>query len=205
MRLSVLCYDKTVQRLLFSVILSRKASVHSFWFNYHSSIPEPFQAEIYRKEKMLYDDLKQGLRLGKAMGQAIEDCIHLDILREFLLKHRGEVKQMILREYNRERHEQTLREEGRRQEREESVRILQKEREKHLQAVRQMLLQILQLKGMAMGHVAGWIQREDDPDVLQLWASFAADSDSVEILEKKILESRKENDGPKAGQESYPL
>ncbi|HJB08382.1 MAG TPA: hypothetical protein H9716_11065 [Candidatus Enterocloster faecavium] len=112
---------------------------------------------------------------------------------------------MILREYNRERHEQTLREEGRRQEREESVRILQKEREKHLQAVRQMLLQILQLKGMAMGHVAGWIQREDDPDVLQLWASFAADSDSVEILEKKILESRKENDGPKAGQESYPL
>ncbi len=205
MRLSVLCYDKTVQRLLFSVILSRKASVHSFWFNYHSSIPEPFQAEIYRKEKMLYDDLKQGLRLGKAMDQAIEDCIHLDILREFLLKHRGEVKQMILREYNRERHEQTLREEGRRQEREESVRILQKEREKHLQAVRQMLLQILQLKGMAMGHVAGWIQREDDPDVLQLWASFAADSDSVEILEKKILESRKENDGPKAGQESYPL
>lgn len=154
---------------------------------------------------MLYDDLKQGLRLGKAMDQAIEDCIHLDILREFLLKHRGEVKQMILREYNRERHEQTLREEGRRQEREESVRILQKEREKHLQAVRQMLLQILQLKGMAMGHVAGWIQREDDPDVLQLWASFAADSDSVEILEKKILESRKENDGPKAGQESYPL
>lgn len=114
MRLSVLCYDKTVQRLLFSVILSRKASVHSFWFNYHSSIPEPFQAEIYRKEKMLYDDLKQGLRLGKAMDQAIEDCIHLDILREFLLKHRGEVKQMILREYNRERHEQTLREDGRR-------------------------------------------------------------------------------------------
>ena len=65
------------------------------------------------------------------MDQAIEDCIRFDILKEFLLKHRGEVKQVILTEYNQERHAKTLLDEGRRQGREESARLLQKEREEY--------------------------------------------------------------------------
>ena len=65
------------------------------------------------------------------MDQAIEDCIRLDILKELLLKHRGEVKQVILTEYNEERHAKTLLEEGRRQGREESARLLQIEREEN--------------------------------------------------------------------------
>ena len=112
--------------------------------------------------------LNTGMKLGAAMDQAIEDCIRLDILKELLLKHRGEVKQVILTEYNEERHAKTLLEEGRRQGREESARLLQIEREEN----------------------ARLLQKEQDPKLLQLWISFAGDIDSAEELEKMILEKR---------------
>ena len=151
--------------------------------------------------------LNTGMKLGAAMDQAIEDCIRLDILKELLLKHRGEVKQMILTEYNQERHAKTLLEEGRRQGREESAKLLQKEREKnaqlqkenarllqkereqHIQTVRQLLLQVLKLKGLAADSITQRIQEEQDPKLLQLWISFAGDSDSAEELEERILHS----------------
>ena len=162
--------------------------------------------------------LGTGMKLEAAMDQAIEDCIRLDILKELLLKHRGEVKQMILTEYNQERHAKTLLEEGRRQGREESAkllqkereesakllqkeqeknaqlqkenaRLLQKEREQHIQTVRQLLLQVLKLKGLAADSITQRIQEEQDPKLLQLWISFAGDSDSAEELEERILHS----------------
>ena len=198
--------------------------------------------------------LNTGMKLGAAMDQAIEDCIRLDILKELLLKHRGEVKQVILTEYNEERHAKTLLEEGRRQgreesarllqiEREENARLLQKEREKsaqlqkeqeksaqllqkereksaqllqkeqeknaqllqkeqeknaqlqkerdqHIQSVRQLLLQVLKLKGLAAEPITRRILEEQDPKLLQLWISFAGDIDSAEELKKTILEKR---------------
>ena len=156
--------------------------------------------------------LNTGMKLGAAMDQAIEDCIRLDILKELLLKHRGEVKQVILTEYNEERHAKTLLEEGRRQGREESARLLQiereenarllqkeqeksaqllqKERDQHIQSVRQLLLQVLKLKGLAAEPITRRILEEQDPKLLQLWISFAGDIDSAEELEKMILEKR---------------
>ena len=187
--------------------------------------------------------LNTGMKLGAAMDQAIEDCIRLDILKELLLKHRGEVKQVILTEYNEERHAKTLLEEGRRQgreesarllqiEREENARLLQKEREKsaqlqkeqeksaqllqkeqeknaqllqkeqeknaqlqkerdqHIQSVRQLLLQVLKLKGLAAEPITRRILEEQDPKLLQLWISFAGEIDSAEELEKLILGKR---------------
>ena len=104
-----------------------------------------------------------------------------------MLKHRGEVKQVILTEYNQERHAKTLLEEGRRQGREENAKLLQKERDQHARSVRQLLLQILELKGLATEPIVRKIQEEQDPELLQLWTSFAGDSDSAEELEKKIL------------------
>ena len=71
------------------------------------------------------------MKLGAAMDQAIEDCIRSDILKEFLLKHRGEVKQVILTEYNQERHAKTLLEEGRKQGREENAKLLQKAQDQY--------------------------------------------------------------------------
>ena len=124
------------------------------------------------------------------MDQTIEDCIRFDILKEFLLKHRGEVKLVILTEYNQERHAKTLLDEGRRQGREESARLLQKEREQHARSIRQLLLQILELKGLLTEPIAQQIQEEQDPELLRLWTSFAGDSDSAEELEKRIQEER---------------
>ena len=155
--------------------------------------------------------LNTGMKLGAAMDQAIEDCIRLDILKELLLKHRVEVKQVILTEYNEERHAKTLLEEGRRQGREESARLLQiereenarllqkeqeksaqlqKERDQHIQSVRQLLLQVLKLKGLASEPITRRILEEQAPKLLQLWISFAGDIDSAEELEKMILGKR---------------
>ena len=149
--------------------------------------------------------LNTGMKLGAAMDQSIEDCIRSDILKEFLLKHRGEVKQVILTEYNQERHAKTLLEEGRRQgreenarllqekntqlqkEREENARLLQKAQERYAKSIRQLLLQVLELKGLATEPIVRRIREEQDPELLQLWTSFAGDSDSAEELEKKIL------------------
>ena len=132
-----------------------------------------------------------------------------------------------------ERHAKTLLEEGRRQGREESARLLQiereenarllqkeqeksaqllqkeqeknarllqkeqeksaqlqKERDLHIQSVRQLLLQVLKLKGLAAEPIIRRILEEQDPKLLQLWISFAGDIDSAEELEKMILEKR---------------
>ena len=42
----------------------------------------------------------QGLKLDAAMERAIDDCIQQDILKQFLLKHRGEVCNVILTKYD---------------------------------------------------------------------------------------------------------
>ena len=142
--------------------------------------------------------LNTGMKLGAAMDQSIEDCIRSDILKEFLLKHRGEVKQVILTEYNQERHAKTLLEEGRKQGREENAKLLQKEREEnarllqkaqeqYAKSIRQLLLQVLELKGLATEPVVRRIQEEQDLELLQLWTSFAGDSDSAEECEKRIF------------------
>ena len=112
---------------------------------------------------------------------------------------------MILTEYNQERHAKTLLEEGRKQgreenarllqekntqlqkEREENAKLLQKARDQYARSIRQLLLQVLELKGLATEAIVRRIQEEQDPELLQLWTSFAGDSDSAEELEKKIL------------------
>lgn len=49
---------------------------------------------------------------GKAIDEAVEYCIQNDILREFLEKHRREVKNMCLTEFDEERYGKIMREEG---------------------------------------------------------------------------------------------
>lgn len=48
--------------------------------------------------------LNEGLHLEAAVDQAVEDCIQHDVLNNFLLKHREEVREMILSEYDEELH-----------------------------------------------------------------------------------------------------
>lgn len=48
--------------------------------------------------------LQQGLKLEAAVDQAVAVCIESNVLEEFLRKHRMEVKELILSEYNEELH-----------------------------------------------------------------------------------------------------
>ncbi len=48
--------------------------------------------------------LDQSLKLEAAVDRAVAECINHDILKDFLLKHREEVREMILSEYDDELH-----------------------------------------------------------------------------------------------------
>ena len=135
--------------------------------------------------------LNEGLTLNAAIDSGIQECIRSDILKPFLLKHRGEVKQVILTEYNEELHAKTLIEEGRREEREKNAQILQN----NIKFLRQLLLQNLALKGLSSARITECIQAEDNPDTLQAWASFAVSCGCAEALEKKILEDASCSEG----------
>ncbi len=50
------------------------------------------------------EKLRSGLKLRAAVDRAVEDAIGNGILKEFLLKHRREVMEMILEEYDQEKH-----------------------------------------------------------------------------------------------------
>lgn len=53
------------------------------------------------------------MNLEDAIAKATDYCIREGFLREYLLKNKGEVRDMILTEYNEELRERTLKEEGR--------------------------------------------------------------------------------------------
>ena len=57
--------------------------------------------------------------LEAAIDQAVEECIREDVLRDFLLRNKAEVKKMCLYEYDEERQRRWDREEGREEGREE--------------------------------------------------------------------------------------
>ena len=46
--------------------------------------------------------------MAAAIDRAVEHCIEAGILKDFLILHRAEVKDVILTEYDEKRHEQTL-------------------------------------------------------------------------------------------------
>ena len=48
--------------------------------------------------------LAKGLKLEAAVDTAVEVCTENEILSDFLIKHRAEVKEMILSEYDEELH-----------------------------------------------------------------------------------------------------
>ena len=56
--------------------------------------------------------LKDGLTRDAAIDRAVEHCIEAGILKDFLILHRAEVKDVILTEYDEKRHEQTLIDQG---------------------------------------------------------------------------------------------
>ena len=58
------------------------------------------------------DFLGEGLIRDAAIDRAVIHCIEADVLKDFLSRHRAEVKDLFLTEYDEKLHERTLREEG---------------------------------------------------------------------------------------------
>ena len=50
--------------------------------------------------------------MAAAIDRAVEHCIEAGILKDFLILHRAEVKDVILTEYDEKRHERTLIDQG---------------------------------------------------------------------------------------------
>lgn len=72
-----------------------------------------FVREVRKAEQSLGKQAKaSGETLSKALETAIDSCIAQDILKPYLTKHKAEVTQMILTEFNQELHERILRKEG---------------------------------------------------------------------------------------------
>lgn len=67
-------------------------------------------------------ELNESLSLEDAIDAAVEYCIQNKILHEFLEKHRREVKDMTLTEFNEERYAEVIREEGFEEGREEGLK-----------------------------------------------------------------------------------
>lgn len=78
--------------------------------------------EIYKKSRTMHDYMifvdktrrySENRPLETAIDQAVEECIREDVLRDFLLRNKAEVKKMCLYEYDEERQRRWDREEGR--------------------------------------------------------------------------------------------
>ncbi len=58
------------------------------------------------------ENLKSGIPIEAAVDEAVKKCIEEDVMREFLLKHRSEVKRMCITEFNEKTYEDAIRNEG---------------------------------------------------------------------------------------------
>ena len=55
---------------------------------------------------------REDLPLETAIGLAIDDCIHRDVLRDILIRQRAEVTQMVLESFDQEKYEKAMKQEG---------------------------------------------------------------------------------------------
>lgn len=137
------------------------------------------------------DHLKEGLLLEAAVDQAVRFCIQNNVLKELLEKHRAEVTNVILEEYNEELHEKTLYEQGRAAGIQEGKAAGIREgkaagiREGQAEA----LLRFLERRngGPVSTELKTAILQESDPDQIAKWLDLVFDGISVQELEESIV------------------
>lgn len=121
--------------------------------------------------------LKNGLTLNAAVERTVEECIAGNILKDFLSKHKAEVANMIMPEFNAQLHDQTTHEIG----------FNEGERAGIAETICDMLSDICQLPDV-------WrekIMSAQDIDVLKSWHRIARRSESLdEFLKKSGLSSK---------------
>ena len=147
------------------------------------NINEGFNEELKKqcrtlREYMLYVDKVRGyaksMPIGEAVEKAVEECIAQDILREFLLKNKAEVRKMSIFEYD-----------------EEAVRrVLKKEAhesgyaEGKIEGKIEAILYLLEEIGTVPESLREKITAEKDEEILRKWLKLAATAESVEEFER---------------------
>lgn len=118
----------------------------------------------------------QDMPITQAVDKAVDECIEQDILRDFLLKNKAEVKQMSIFEYDEEATRRAMKKYEREQGRAEG---------KTEGRVEDILL-LLDGKGILPESVQKIIQAERNPNILQKWLKLAAKVQSTEAFIEKM-------------------
>lgn len=106
------------------------------------------------------------MSIDKAVDRAVDECIEQNILREFLLKNKAEVRRMSIYEYNEEDTRQAIREHEREQGR--------------IEGKAEAVLLLLEEKGEVPVELQKKIMSEQEEDTLKNWLMLAAKIKSVD-------------------------
>lgn len=112
--------------------------------------------------------IAEGMERQAAYQRAVEYCIEHNILREFLKKNKSEVVGMLLAEFDAEKYERTIREEGRAEGKIDGI------------------LELLGEFGQVPEQIVEHIKSEVNPGVLTRWLKSAARAESIEEFEANM-------------------
>lgn len=128
------------------------------------------------KEYMLYvgkvRDYAKNTSIDEAVDKAVDECICQNILREFLLKNKAEVKRMSIFEYDEEAVRKALKEEA--------------YEEGEMNGRKEDILDLLEELGSIPEYIRKEILKQEDEKTLKKWLKFAAKAESIEAFCGKI-------------------
>lgn len=124
--------------------------------------------------------LYEGHSVEEAAEQAVDDCIKDGIMIEFLEKHRAEVIDVILTEYDEQEHMEM--------ERKEWLDI--GEERGRAEGKAEAVLELLEDLGEVSGELKRTILAQKDLEVLKRWNKLAAHAGSIEDFQKQMGTAR---------------
>lgn len=120
--------------------------------------------------------LQEGMSLETAIDRTVRRCIRENILKEFLEKHRAEVKNVILTEFDEELYRQLVYKEGR--EDGEAAGLTEGRRRD--------VLELLEELGPVPEELREKIMSQENQDVLSRWLKAAARAESLQGFAEKM-------------------
>ena len=116
--------------------------------------------------------LQEGMSLETAIDRTVRRCIRENILKEFLEKHRAEVRNVILTEFDEELYRQLVYKEGR--------------EDGEAAARRRDVLELLEELGPVPEELREKIMSQENQDVLSRWLKAAARAESLQGFAEKM-------------------
>lgn len=111
----------------------------------------------------------KSMPLTDAVDQAVDECVEAGVLEEFFNKHRKEVRNMVLTEFDEEKYLKMMREEER------------------AEGARNLLIKVLSGLGSVSEQLKNRIQNIDDDNLVH-WTRLASRADSMEEFLEQIKE-----------------